>query len=456
MTQDTTIASPAVLTRYLAVFLLLNAFVFNGALWLVSPKPYKETVLQHSWDVLRGRGCDDSWGIMSVSLEYAQEKHEKPLYSEIFFERKLKFQYPPSSLFAVAGLLWLVGPERIRTEECKVYDLPTANDVLGWLFILMSAGSAAALLEIGLRRRNAPPASGVMVAVRFAIVLALALTFYPVVKAYTLGQIQNWLNGLFALALFCWVTDRKIPSGILIGLMALVKPHYGLFVLWALLRREWRFAAAFAVTGAVGVGASILAYGFANHVDYLKVLFFLAERGETFYPNQSVNGLLNRVMVLIDPARWNSLEFDDNAFPLFSPLVYGGTLAASIVLLSAALFRRGRAGDPDRTFDFCTMALSITIASPIAWEHHYGTIFPVLAVVLASVLGDRRRLLLLAGAYVLISNFIPVTNLLAATALNIAQSYLLAAALVVLVLLHTARPGWQLALAPPAPPIRSE
>ncbi len=64
--------------------------------------------------------------IMSVSLEYAQEQPDKPLYSEIFFERKLKFQYPPSSLFAVAGLSWLVGPERIRTEECKVYDLPTA------------------------------------------------------------------------------------------------------------------------------------------------------------------------------------------------------------------------------------------------------------------------------------------------------------------------------------------
>jgi hypothetical protein len=283
-----------------------------------------------------------------------------------------------------------------------------------------------------------------MMAVRFTIVLALALTFYPLVKAYTLGQIQNWLNGLFALALLCWVTDRKVPSGVLIGLMALVKPHYGLFVLWALLRAEWRFATAFAITGAVGVGASILAYGFANHVDYLRVLFFLAERGETFYPNQSMNGLLNRVMELIDPAQWSSTLFNDNGFPPFSPLVYGGTLVASIVLLSAALFRRGREGDPDRAFDFCTMALSITIASPIAWEHHYGTIFPVLAVLLASVLGNRRRLILLIGSYVLISNFIPVTNLLAATVLNIAQSYLLAAAIVVLMLLHTTRPGWQL------------
>jgi hypothetical protein len=56
--------------------------------------------------------------------------------------------------------------------------------------------------------------------------------------------------------------------------------------------------------------------------------------------------------------------------------------------------------------------------------------------------------LLLTVSYVLISNYIPVTNLLAATVFNVAQSYLLAGAITVLLLLHTARPGWQLALSP--------
>ena len=60
MMRDIAKLSQSVITRYLAVFLLLNAFAFNGLLWLVSPEPYKETVLQHTYDVLRGRGCDDS------------------------------------------------------------------------------------------------------------------------------------------------------------------------------------------------------------------------------------------------------------------------------------------------------------------------------------------------------------------------------------------------------------
>jgi hypothetical protein len=443
------------LTRYLALFLLLNAFVLNGILWLASPAPYKETVLQHTWDVLRAQGCDDSWGIMSVSYEYASKPHETPLYSEIFFNRKLKFQYPPPSLFVIAGVLRLVGPEQTRTQECEVFETPTLTDFLGWVFMLVSAVSAGLLLEIGLRRRLAPPSSGLMLAARFIVVLGLTLTFYPVVKAYTLGQIQNWLNGMFALALLCWATNKKATSGALIGLMALIKPHYGLFLLWAALRREWRFAGALTAMVAVGGVASIAAYGWRNHIDYVHVLMYLAQHGETFYPNQSFNGLFNRLMTLVDPVNWNSLVFYDNSFPPFSPWVYGGVLVTSILLLSAALLRRGNEGDPDRVFDFCTMALSITVASPIAWEHHYGAMFPVLAVLLAGVLGNRTRLILLTVSYVLISNFIPATNLLAPTVLNIVQSYLLAGALIALMLLHTARPGWQIVIVPAAAPVPS-
>ena len=149
-------------------------------------------------------------------------------------------------------------------------------------------------------------------------------------------------------------------------------------------------------------------------------------------------------MTLIDPDNYDSIAFDDNGFPPFNPWIYAGTVATSLGLLAAAIFRRGNEGDHDRVFDFCTMGLSVTMASPIAWEHHYGILFPIFAVLLASAVGNRTRLILLAVSYVVISNFFPVTNLLAETVFNVVQSYLLFAALVVLALLHTARPGWQL------------
>jgi hypothetical protein len=320
--------------------------------------------------------------------------------------------------------------------------------VLGWVFILMSAVSSAILLERGLRQTLPGSSSTALIAARSVLVLGLALTFYPIVKAFTLGQIQIWLNGMLALSLLCWATNRKASSGVLVGLMCLVKPHYGLFVLWAVLRREWRFTFACVAAGSFGLVASIATFGWTDNVDYLRVFWFLSQHGEVYYPNQSFNGLLNRVMTLIDPDNYDSLGFDDNGFPPFNPWIYAGTIATSLALLSAALLRRGKEGDSDRVFDFCTMALSVTMASPIAWEHHYGVIFPIFAVLLARVIGHRTRLLLLAVSYVVISNFFPVANLLAPTIFNLAQSYLLFAALIVLALLHTARPGWLLGILP--------
>jgi alpha-1,2-mannosyltransferase len=447
------VSSP-MLTRAMMVFLLLNAFVLNGILWAASPAPYRETVLNHTWDVLGARGCDDSWGIMSISLEYARGTHDVPLYSEIFFNRHLKFQYPPSSLLAIAGMLWMAGPEGVRTTECKVFDFPTLNDILGWLFILMSALTTAALLELGLRGRLTDDTRGLRL-MRGALVIGFALTFYPVVKAYTLGQIQVWLNGMFGLALLAWVTGWKRASGVLIGLMCLVKPHYGLFLLWGALRREWRFTVASATAMMVGLAISVAAFGLANHLDYLNVLWYLPQHGEAFYPNHSFNGLLNRLMSLEDPFSFQNLVFIDLDFPPFEPLVYGGTLITSLIILSAALLRRGTEGDGDRKFDFCTMALSTTMASPIAWEHHYGIMLPIFGVMLAAVIADRRRLIWLLVCYVLVSNFFHFTNLLAFTPFNVAQSYLLAAAVVVLLMLHGMRPGWQVATLPAKIPVPS-
>lgn len=429
------------ITGAMALFLLLNAFAVNGLLWMTAPANLKENVLHHTSDVFSAQGCDDSWGIMSFALEYARSEHTTPLYTEIFFNRNLKFQYPPSSLFTIAAMLRLGGPGHVRTVECQEYDMPTLNDMLGWVFILITIVSTAALLEIGLRRRFGP-SPALLIAARSIIVAGLALTFYPVVKAFTLGQIQVWINSLFALSLLCWVLGRKASSGVLIGLICLIKPHYGLFLLWAAVRRERRFALACAVTGCIGLAASVAVFGAADHIDYLRTLSFMSQHGETYYPNQSVNGLLNRLTSLGGWQAALNLEFFGDQFPPFNPLVYGGTLATSAVILLAAIVHRR--GEAERALDFATMAVSATVASPIAWEHHYGVLLPVFVLLLASATASgiasgiwrRGWLAWFVLSYVLASNFIPVTHLLASSALNVGQSYLFAGALILLVLLH--------------------
>ncbi len=428
--------SAAALTRGLAIFLLLNALVLNGLLWLTSPAGYKETVLHHTWDVLIGNGGDDSWSPMAAALEHFESGKPDSIYRAVFFDSKIKFQYPPSSLFALMAMQRIAAPEHARMTHTNKYAWPTINDALDWLFIALTAAATAALLEIRLRQTCNYRDARALTAIRIAIVVGLTLTFYPVVKAYSLGQIQVWINGLFALALFLWVTGRRTVSGILIGVVCLIKPHYGLFVVWALLRSEWGFALACMVTGCVGLVASIAVFGWTNHLDYLTVLLHLAERGETFYPNHSLNGLLNRLMGVIEPDLYKNLDWDGGSFPPFNRLVYWTMMISSAAILLFAIVRRNRANDPGRVVDFCTMAVSCTIASPIAWEHHYGVLLPVFAVILVSALRSRARLPWLIVSYVLASNYFIATQLLAPTFWNILQSYLLFATWILLALLH--------------------
>ena len=120
------------------------------------------------------------------------------------------------------------------------------------------------------------------------------------------------------------------------------------------------------------------------------MLSHLAERGETYYPNHSVNGLLNRLMSVVEPELYRNLDWGDGAFPPFNRWVYWTTTISSAAILLLAILRRNRENDPDRVVDFCTMAVSCTVASPIAWEHHYGVLFPVFAVVLVERAAQPR------------------------------------------------------------------
>ena len=50
------------------------------------------------------RQADDSWRPMEAARAYARAQPDGDIYEEIFFHRRLKFQYPPSSLLFIGGL----------------------------------------------------------------------------------------------------------------------------------------------------------------------------------------------------------------------------------------------------------------------------------------------------------------------------------------------------------------
>jgi|GEM_PF-343886 len=405
----------------LLAFLLLNGFVLNVFLSFFS----ETTVLDFTRFFITSpvHSGEDSWKQISAGLDYLSSPHGRTLYAEVFFARKEKFQYPPTSLLLLMPLRWLPDPKMVEVAN-----------FLSWLAII---ASGFFLSMIFMRATPRPPGENHWPAREKAVGLIAAfgftLTFYPLVKSFEVGQIQTWLYFLFVLALWFWLSEKKFLSGVFIGWICLVKPQLGLLALWGLIRGERRFATGIAGTvGVVGL-ISVALFGWANHGDYLRVLSYIARHGESYYANQSVNGLVNRLLF-----NGTNLHGNPHAFAPYNNWVYILTASSTAALLAAALIRKRRRVGGTKNEDFLMATVAFTMASPIAWEHHYSILLPVFAAALPSVLGARGRpwmIWLLAVSFVMSANIYPPVNSLANTRFNFLQSHLFFGALALLFIL---------------------
>jgi hypothetical protein len=409
----------------LLAFLLLNGFALNILLTFFC----ETTVLDFTRFFITSpvHSGEDSWRQIAKALDYLSSPHQRTLYAEVFFAKKEKFQYPPTSLLLLKPLRWLPYPKIVE-----------AANFISWLAVIASGFILALILMKGLAR---PPTQNRLPRADKAILLILAFgftwTFYPLVKSFEVGQIQTWLYLLFVLALWSWLSEKKFLSGVFIGLICLIKPQLGLFALWGLLRGERRFTVGIAGTAGIVGAISLVLFGWTNHVDYLRALSYMGRHGESYYTNQSVNGLINRLLF-----NGTNLHGNPHAFAPYNGWVYVLTLASTAVLIAAALIRkRGRDRDAGIE-DFLIAAVAFTMASPIAWEHHYSILLPVFAAALPAVLAAGRKswmIWTLAGAFSLTANIYPMVNFLANTRLNFLQSHLFFGALALFVLLYRLR-----------------
>jgi hypothetical protein len=322
-------------------------------------------------------------------------------------------------------------------------------------FFFANALAVAALAGLCVRRRRAGNARTARAYGENELPLMVlgaitaALVFWPLVKAIDLGQVQVWLDLTFTLACLAWLLDRRLLAGVLIGVACTIKPQFGLLFIWAVLWRQWDFAKGFLVAAVPLLAISLQRYGWHNHWAYLDVLSYLGRHGEALFPNNSVNGIVNRLLF-----NGSNLVDSDRTFPPYHPVVYAATLAAFLGFTLVAVVPALRRRRPAPTiFDFGIAALCSVMGSPIAWEHHYGIMMPLFVVALAAVLDwqpqhtKRTSTILLAVSWALSANYLAFTNLLSDTRLNILQSYLFFGGILLLVVLFNAarerRTPWQ-------------
>lgn len=371
-------------------------------------------------------GDNDSWTPMlnAISVLHNARDHAR-LYETVFFDLKMKFQYPPTSLLPLDLL-----------ERMHLASLPFLNGLNLFVFVANAAALAWIAALLFNRKDQGAEHSSQSLSVRIgvvAIVFMATFFFYPLVQAKLLGQIQLWVDLLMTLTVLCWLLDRRVLAGMLIGLTCILKPQAAILFVWAIVWKEWGIARGIIFTAGPILGVSLLTYGIHNHIAYLKVLSYLSAHGETYFPNNSVNGLLNRML-----HNGESLTFLKHSFPPFNPVVYAGTMAFAIAAMISILAPAWLGRRPATSLDLAAAMICSVIMSPIAWEHHYGILAPLYLVALHTWLNQRSNsvnyleLAALALSWTLTATFDPLTNLLADGPYGILQSYIFLGALILL------------------------
>jgi hypothetical protein len=368
------------------------------------------------WLSLESLSTTDSWRPMRAAYDWLKSgAPDGTLYREIFFEQRYKFQYAPTSLLPYA-LLDALGIDPEATLLNRI------NQIL----VLLSAVGIGAISWLVFKRASIAKAYDPVPMVLAVLAGATTFLYFPMMYGYQLGQLQVWNNALFIGTCLAWLLNRKILAGVLLALVCLLKPQLALFCLWGLFRKEWRFLAAMVVTGATAGLISLALFGIQNHIAYLEALSFMSRHGEAHLSNHSINGLLHRLTGNDDGLSWSN-----ESFPPYNAVVHIGTLISSIGLIVLALWRRGAMDGLAGLLQLMFAAVVFTIASPMAWEPHYGVLAPTLAALAALVLamepGDQRRkwLLGLGAAIVVSGTHLPVVAAFSGTPLMLLQPYLM-------------------------------
>jgi len=359
----------------------------------------------------------DSWWFIAQALDYIHQHPSGLVYQELFFNQHLKFQYPTTSLL--------------------LFDFIKSNTVFEWgtlfnLFNFLSISSLPFLAWFCFKlyyRENTPTfyIEKLSDLKQFSTLISFfifTLLFYPIIISIYLGQIQTWIVMLVAWAILCFSNKKFVMSGVLLALCTTIKPQWAIIFIWAALRKQWSMFFSGVLVLIIAAVLAIYFYGVINFFDYLNTLSFISLHGESYMANQSINGLMHRLL-----ANGVTDRFLPSEFPPFNQVVYVTTLVTSILIIVFALFWRVKKTPTD--IDLSIIILAATIASPIAWNHHYGVLLPIfsLAFYYTQKLAPFKKwgLPFLLIAYALVSqNFDPITyKFLSTSVWNIFQSTML-------------------------------
>jgi alpha-1,2-mannosyltransferase len=273
---------------------------------------------------------------------------------------QLPFTYPPIAAIVLAPLALL--------------PMTAAGTVL----TLGSIALAAVVLRVFLRRLAGPAAGSLWAA---GWLLPAALLLEPVRSTLAYGQVNIVLMALVALD--CLTPEPRWPRGALIGLAAAVKLTPAAFVLFFLLRRDYRAAATAGVSFVAATAAGFALAG-PDSVRYWTAA--VVQTGRVGNPATAANQCLQAVLA----------RAGLNLHSLPGAAAWLG-LSALVVLAACLGMRQALAASQD-CLALSLNAFAALLISPMSWSHHWVWCAPALLTLADLGRRHHRRLAVTAAA----------------------------------------------------------
>jgi hypothetical protein len=286
---------------------------------------------------------------------------------------------------------------------------------------------------------------------KWLLVTALTLlAFYPIRWMLTCVQVQSLITALLVIAIVFYAQSRSFIAGLLIGIAACLKPHLAILAVFACFRKDWQLLLAMLISPLIVIATSLYFSGLAPWIEYLSEIMPIMSTGYAFYPNQSVNGIVHRWLghdpVFTFGPGTAIISFATNLNAIIFTLIavcpriltrrYKQTVAQATSPISVQFF--------SRITDIGIALLAVTLASPIAWEHHFTwtiVLFSACTVIAMNISQLGKYLPVLAISYVLMGTYFLPIKTASAGWLSLLNSPGFAGAIILLVtvwILHTA------------------
>ncbi|MFJ4656613.1 glycosyltransferase 87 family protein [Nocardia sp. NPDC088792] len=279
----------------------------------------------------------------------------------------LPFTYPPLAALFFAPL--------------AIMSLPVAE----WAVLATSVASLGITLWVVLDRLR--PSMDRLVRLSLVLggvgVLQLA---EPIRQTYGFGQINMVL--MAAIALDCLVRKPFWPRGVLIGIAVSVKLTPAGYLLYFVLRRDWKGAAGLILgsIGAIGVGFILFPHDSVQY--WFHTLSDTGRIGPPYFAgNQSLKGFAFRLGV------------SDSAATMIWVLLSALAIALAAVWMNR-LFSVGA-----NVAALMVNAATVLLISPVSWSHHWVWIAPALIVAADAIARGHRSPLFLGATGLAIAMF---------------------------------------------------